>query len=248
MKKFGLILFLFSMVISLNAKADICYDITPEVSAKAVKILEKQKEIWDYCSICETATPQQILIKEVKIGIPLFVNGNPIDLAHTYYKENDKFINLGIATNCIKNNEYNIAAELNNLPNINNEGRDYRKEAKNQAQEIFKTCLNENMNNEIVTTNKNIEQNQRINNCLSTAIETEIKKGFATDEQQKMLNYLQILRKNIFDFYYGIYAENKYCFGACGSITALLPFTNEYDLLIDMLENLLYLNLTKNGY
>ena len=36
-------------------------------------------------------------------------------MAHTYYKQDNKFINLGVASGCIKAGEYDIPAELENL-------------------------------------------------------------------------------------------------------------------------------------
>ena len=41
-----------------------------------------------------------------------------VDLAHIYYKEGDDFVNLGVASGCISENEHNIKAKLDDLPDI----------------------------------------------------------------------------------------------------------------------------------
>ncbi len=49
-------------------------------------------------------------------------------------------------------------------------------------------------------------------------------------------------------FYFGVYTENKYCYGVCGSMTNILPYSDEGKILADILERLIYLNISKNGY
>ena len=56
------------------------------------------------------------------------------------------------------------------------------------------------------------------------------------------------MRKNTIGFYDGIYAENRYCEGSCGTITNIIPYSDENKMLSELLEHLLYLNITKNGY
>ena len=110
MKKFILILAVL-FVWGNGAWADICYDIDEQTSARAVKIIRQQKEIYSYCSLCDEAKPVIIPVQNIVKGSPVSVNNTELDLAHTYYKDNAKFINLGVAAGCIKAGEYNIAAE-----------------------------------------------------------------------------------------------------------------------------------------
>ena len=93
-----------------------------------------------------------------------------------------------------------------------------------------------------------IERNIKANDCLNTAINQEIQKGFNAEQQVKIKQYVEQLRKNTIGFYYGIYAENKYCEGSCGTITNIIPYSDENKMLSELLERLLYLNITKNGY
>ena len=109
MKKFILILAVL-FVCGNGARADICYDIDEQISAKAVKIIQQQREIYEYCSLCDETKPLIIPVQNVVKGSPVSVNNKELDLAHTYYKNNGKFINLGVASGCIKAGEYNIAA------------------------------------------------------------------------------------------------------------------------------------------
>ena len=93
-----------------------------------------------------------------------------------------------------------------------------------------------------------IQNNIKINDCISSAIENEIKQGFNEQQQISMLKYLGQVREGVLNFYREIYGANKYCYGQCGSISNLLPYSDESIVLRAMLERLLYLNLAKNGY
>lgn len=56
------------------------------------------------------------------------------------------------------------------------------------------------------------------------------------------------IREAALKFYFGVYTENKYCYGACGSMTNILSHSDEGKILADILERLIYLNISKNGY
>lgn len=247
MKKIVLIIISHLFLIT-TAYADICYDIRQEIADKAEKIIKKHDTLYSYCSICPQAKVQKINVKEVENSNPIKVNGNPIDLAHIYYKNGNKYINLGIKSGCIKDGEYYILSELNDLPEIHHTKENDKMKAKMQAQEIFEECVNvaENMKHE--TTLDMISQNTKINDCLEEAVNNEIKKGFEIKQQKNMKNYVKQLRNATYNFYYGVYTENKYCYGSCGTITSLLPYADEGNALTDLLESLLYLNIAKDGY
>ena len=247
MKKFALILG-SCLTFNTTAWADVCYDVNDEVAANAVDIIQTQKEIYQYCSICPEAKPETISVSDVKKGSPVYVNGIALDLAHTYYKQDNKFVNLGVASGCIKSGEYNITPELDSLPSIHHTKEDGREQAKIQAQDIFKKCVAKAELKDNATTADMVQQNIKINDCLEYAIKQEIEKGFVFDEQTKILEYVRQIRKSAWKFYFGVYAENKYCHGGCGSISNILPYADEYTILMNMLEKLIYLNIAKNGY
>ena len=92
-----------------------------------------------------------------------------------------------------------------------------------------------------------IRQNTEINDCLENAIKAEIKKGFNAEQQEKMLEYMEQIREAALKFYFEVYTENKYCYGGC-SMTNILPYSDEGKILMDILERLIYLNISKNGY
>lgn len=247
MRKLFLFLGIMQAFISV-AQADVCYDVNREAAAKAVKILKSQKEIYKYCSICNDASSQKIPINSITADEHVYVNGKALDLAHTYYKKDGKYINLGIASGCIKSGEYGISKELTDLPVIHKTKEINRRQAEKQAQKIFEECSLLFRNKEAVSTADMVKQNINVNNCLADAVKKEIKQGFEPEQQAQMFEYLQEIRQGIFSFYAGIYADNKYCYGSCGTITNLLPYGDEYNILIKMLESLLFLNIEKNGY
>ena len=107
--------FAITLLFSFNVCADVCVEVNEKSAAKAVSILEQQKEIYDYCSICNDAKPQIISIKNVTKDKKVYVNDKPIDLAHTYFKQDNKYINLGIASGCIEDGQYGISAKLDKL-------------------------------------------------------------------------------------------------------------------------------------
>lgn len=247
MKKFGLIFGVF-LSLSANARADICYDVNDKVANSAVNIIKAQKEIYQYCSICSDVNPQIIPVDNVQNSNPVYVHGIALDLAHTYYKKDDKFVNLGVASGCIKAGEYNITAELESLPNIHRTKENDREQAKINTQDIFEKCVAEAELKDNATTADMIQQNIKINDCLENAIKQEIEKGFDAEQQDKMIEYLHQIRENIRKFYSGIYAENKYCYGGCGSMSSILPYVDENKILMELLEQVIYLNIEKNGY
>ena len=243
-----LILIWFLLLIT-PAFADVCYDIKEDVATKAAEILKNQKEIYKYCSICQDAEPQKMTIQNMTQGNPFLVNGSPIDLAHTYYKENNQFINLGVAAGCIKDAQYDIKSTLESLPVIHRNKKTNKKDAKEQAEKTFKTCLAEADNKkDHLTTVDMIEQNILINDCLDKAIKEQIKQGFEQEQQAEMFTYLEQTRTGLLKFYTNLYSANKYCYGYCGSISRIIPYSDENNLLMQMLEDLIFLNLEKNGY
>ena len=117
MKK--VLLFLFSILSTIqNAEADICVYINDVVSENAHNIIKEHDEIYEYCSICINATAKKIKVKDIKKGNPIYVNDTAIDLAHTYYKKGNKYINIGIESGCIREGENDILKELSNLSDI----------------------------------------------------------------------------------------------------------------------------------
>ena len=247
MKKLVLILGLF-LSLSANAWADVCYNVNEIVAKKAIDIIKLQKEIYQYCSICADAEPQTLEVHDVKESNSVYVNNIPLDLAHTYYKQDNTFVNLGIASGCIEAGEYNIAAELDALPTNHRTKERDKEQAHAKTQKIFEKCVNNAKINDNVTTADMIRQNTGINDCLENAIKAEIKKGFNAEQQEKMLEYMKQIREAALKFYFGVYTENKYCYGVCGSMTNILPYSDEGKILADILERLIYLNISKNGY
>lgn len=235
-------------IYAFNARADVCFDVSKDIADKAVEIIKTQKVLYDYCSICPDAQAKEIKVKDIENSNPIKVNRKSLDLAHIYFKENNKYINLGIKVGCIKNEQYNISAELNELPKIHHTIEGDKTLAKSLVKKIYENCFASVEKLPDQTTNDMIEKNVKINDCLNTAINQEIQKGFNTEQQVKMRQYVEQLRKNTIRFYYGIYAENKYCEGSCGTITNIIPYSDEGKMLSEILEHLLYLNIAKNGY
>lgn len=251
MKKI-VILILFMLISSFNVKkalSDICYEITEHAIARAGKILKHQKEIYQYCSICQETHARKIVVKDIKLGSPLQINNETVDLAHLYYKEGEYFINLGIASGCISEDEYDIKEKLDELPNIHHLQEENIKEAKEKAKKAYETCIKQNKNSkDPQTTTEMVRKNTLINNCLMEIIKKEIAQGFDDDIQQDICQDVDKIRKGILDFYGKIYGANRYCEGRCGTVTTLLPYVDEGRILIEMLEKLFYLNINKNGY
>lgn len=239
------VLLIFLLVWSNSAWADICYDIDEQTAENAFKLIQQQEEIYEYCSLCDKAKPVIIPVQNVVKGSPVSVNSRELDLAHTYYKNKGKFINLGIASGCIKAGEYNIAAELADLPVKQPTEIDYHQISRLQMKDIFDKCSSSAKSEKSIIPEK---QNKQINNCLVEAIKTEIKKGFGNNQQAQMLKYLEQVRKSVFNFYYGIAAESKYCSGECGIMPSIQPYAEEGKVLSDILERLIYMNNVKDGY
>ena len=244
MKK-GLLIFL--LLCGNNAWADVCYDIGEQTAENAFKLIQQQKEIYEYCSLCDNAKPIIIPVQNVVKGSPISVNNKKLDLVHTYYKNKGKFINLGVASGCIKAGEYNIAAELADLPVKQPTEIDYRQISRQQMKDIFDKCSN-SAKSEKSTISEIEKQNKQINNCLIEVIKTEIKKGFDNNQQAQMFSYLEQVHKSVFNFYYGIAAESKYCSGECGIMLSIQPYAEEGKVLSDILERLIYMNNVKDGY
>ncbi len=238
----------FFLALCSNVWADVCYDIDSKTAKKAIEIIQAQKEIYLYCSICQDAEPEPIHVNNLQKGNPVYVNDIALDLAHTYYKKGNKFVNLGVASGCIKTGEYGIAAELDNLPSIHRIKENSSEYAKQNTQKIYVQCVEQIRKKDPITTADMMEQDAEINDCLTNAINQEIIRGFAPKQQQEMIEYISQIRKTIWKLYFDIYAGNKYCYGACGTITNILPYADEGKILMDILEKLIYLNLTKNGY
>lgn len=247
MKKIALICS-FTLLFGFNVYADVCVEVNEESATKAVSIIEKQKKIYNYCSICDDAKPQTISVKNVTKDKKVYVNGIAIDLAHTYFKQDNTYINLGIASGCIENKTYGISAKLDNLTKFHQTKEIDKKQATQKAEAIYHACIYKIENDKTKTTQDIIRHNAKINNCLAEAVEQEIKKGFNPEQQSQILQNFEQTRKGVWNFYNDIYTTNKYCYGQCGSITSLLAYSDEGLILMQMLKSLLYLNIAKNGY
>ncbi len=246
------ILILFMVISCFNAKealSDVCYEIKESVIARVEDILKHQKEIYQYCSICQEAHVRKIMLKDIKLGSPMRINNETVDLAHIYYKEGEYFVNLGVASGCISENEHNIKAKLSELPDIHYSQEENSKEAKEKAKKAYESCIEQSkISKEHQTTAEMVRVNTLINNCLAEKIKQEIDQGFDEEIRQAMYQDLAGIRKSISGFYGKIYSENKYCEGRCGTISILLPYIDEGNMLAEMLEKLIYLNINKNGY
>ena len=240
------LIFALTLFFSFNTYADICVEVSKDVASKAINIIKKQKEIYNYCSICNEAKPQKISVKDITKDKKVYVNGKPIDLAHTYFKQDNKYINSGIASGCIEDGQYGISAKLDSLAEFHHTKENNKNQAKQKAEAISDECINNVKNDQYKTAQDMIERNIKINNCLAEAIKQEIQKGFNPKQQAQMLEYLEQTRNGAWNFYNTIYTANKYCYGQCGSITSLFPYSDEGLILMQMLERLLYLNIEKN--
>ena len=158
-------------------------------------------------------------------------------------------MNLGVASGCISENEHNIKAKLDDLPDIHYLKEGTTEKAKEKAKKAYEDCVEQNKSlQEHQTTAEMVRVNTLINNCLTEKIKQEIAQGFDEDMRQGMYQDIEKIRKSISDFYGKIYSANKYCEGRCGTISTLLPYVDEGSVLIEMLEKLFYLNINKNGY
>ena len=247
MKKFALI-FAFALSLSLNAYADVCVEVSKDVAAKAISLIEKQTEIYEFCSICDEAKPQILTVQNITKDKSVYIDGKSIDLAHTYFRQDNEYLNLGIASGCIEDGKYGISAKLDNLAEFHHTKENDKNLDKQQANAIFDECVSRIENNKSKTTQDMIEHNIKINNCLVEAVKQEIQKGFNPQQQAQMLEYLEQTRNGVWNFYNEIYTANKYCYGQCGSMSSLLAYSDEGHILMQMLERLLYLNRAKNGY
>ena len=247
MKKF----LLCSMCIfySSIAMADICYDISENVASIAYDIISKQTEIYKYCSICPEAKPEKIIISDIQKSNPILINGEAIDLAHIYYKKDNQFINLAIASKCISDGQYNITATLKDLQLINRNSEKDRIEAQKQAKKYFQACFKENASNKKhLATVDIIERNSLYRECIVSKIKEEIRKSFTLKEQESIINSLEGIQKNVFSFYSKFHQTNKYCTPSCGSISLIMPYIDEGTILEKILEDTIYLNITKGEY
>lgn len=122
------------------------------------------------------------------------------------------------------------------------------KKSKDSAEKIAKQCSDKAFMKENPTTYDSLIASTQANDCIAEAIQQEIKKGFEANEQKEMLEHLNQLRKPFFRFYDKIYNSNKYCIGQCGTIAQLYPYEEEAVMLEKILERLIFLNMSKNGY
>ena len=139
MKKF--ILSLMGILFSItNAQADICHNVNQETASKAMSIIKKQKEIFEYCSLCESAKSRSIQVENVSYDGSVYVNGQPVDLAYIYYKNSGEYINLGVDVGCVKDGAYGILAKLDNLIEFQHSKENNKEQAKQKAKAIFDEC------------------------------------------------------------------------------------------------------------
>ncbi len=212
MKILTLILGLICLFIT-DAIADICYDVDTKVAQKAVDILQKQKEIYDYCSICPDASPQIIPVDNVQNSNPVYVHDIALDLAHTYYKDGNKFVNLGVASGCIKAGEYNISAELDSFStHINN--RNKIKILKQKFIECLNTFEAEEQKcpelwsikcyDHLMITNKNAQL------CYKK-IAIDLFKNYYDFSEYDAEKKFDMFQKFLYEQYSFIYNESNYC-------------------------------------
>lgn len=71
----------------------------------------------------------------------MLINNEAVDLAHIYYKEGDDFVNLGVASGCISENEHNIKAKLDDLPDIHYLKEGTTEKAKEKAKKLMRIAL-----------------------------------------------------------------------------------------------------------
>ena len=65
------VLLIFLLLCGNNAWADVCYDIGEQTAENAFKLIQQQKEIYEYCSLCDNAKPIIIPIQNVVKGSPI---------------------------------------------------------------------------------------------------------------------------------------------------------------------------------
>jgi hypothetical protein len=212
MKKFILILGLF-FSLSTNTWADVCYDINETVAKKAIDIIKTQKEIYQYCSICPDAEPYTVEVHDIKENNPIYVNGIALDLAHTYYKQNNKFVNLGIASGCIKAEEYNIATELESFDSHIKE-----KNKLNDLKQKFEKCFTTFETEErkcpkswsIKCYNYLIQANKNIQSCYKK-IAIDLFNSYYNLSKSDAEKKFDTFQKFIYDQYIFIYTKSNYC-------------------------------------
>jgi len=210
MKKFVLILGLI-LSMSVNAMADVCYDIEDKVAQKAIDIIKTQKEIYEYCSICHDAEPKNIPVTNIQKGNPIYVNDIALDLAHTYYKKDNKFINLGVASGCIEDGEYNIEAELENLTNTTSKKIKIIEQNFTQCANFFESeeqkcpeLWSIKCYNHLMQAHKNIQR------CYKK-VAVELFYNYYNLTEKKAKEKVNALQKVISEQYTFIYNENTYC-------------------------------------
>ncbi len=212
MKKFVVIL---GLVLSINTTswADICYDVNEQVADNAVKIIQNQKEIYKYCSICPDETPETVPVNNIKNGNPVYVNGVALDLAHAYYKQDNKFLNLGVASGCIKAGEYDIPAEL--------ESFDAHVKEKNKIKDLeqkFIECSDIYKAKEQGCSapwgwkcyNYLMQAHKDVRQCYKQIAVEIFKKYYGLSENDAEKRY-DILQNFTYNQYLFIYTENDYC-------------------------------------
>lgn len=212
MKKFAFVLGLM-LLINTNAWADICYDVNDEVATRAVDIIGTQNEIYQYCSICSDSKPKTISVNNVQKGNPVYVDGIALDLAHTYYKHKGKFINIGVASGCIKAGEHHIASELESFEAHTKE-KNKIKELKKKFFDCSDTFNVEEKKcsemwkmkcyNHLMQAHKNVQK------CYKqTAIEL-FKTFYELSEKDAEKKY-DTFQKFMYDQYLFVYTESDYC-------------------------------------
>ena len=119
----------------------------------------------------------------------------------------------------ISENEHNIKAKLDDLPDIHYLKEGTTEKAKEKAKKAYEDCVEQNKSlQEHQTTAEMVRVNTLINNCLTEKIKQEIAQGFDEDMRQGMYQDIEKIRKSISDFYGKIYSANKYCEGRCGTL------------------------------
>lgn len=87
-----------------TAMADQAKSLTKEQSEKAVQLLNGTKQLLRYCATCSDKTSKLIHIESIESGADgyndswiIYMNGEAVDLAYSYYKENELWRNIAIS-------------------------------------------------------------------------------------------------------------------------------------------------------
>ena len=264
---------LMSIFYSSVAMADLCSFVSTNVADKAYNIISEQTEIYEYCSLCPNKETKVIAVKNVQKINPalgfeeelsssyfddknqymLSVDGKELDLAYTYYKKDNKYVNLGISSGCISEGQHGIKASLDELtPSSDTNDEDKEKEIFTNAlmkeMLIFDKCVPQsNIGASSLSNEEMIKEKKLYADCIIEAIKEEIKAGFEENHQDDMIKYLEEAHNNMLSFYSTFYKNNKYCGQGCAKDPDMSLFQKEDKFLFTILSELIHLNVAKRA-